>query len=368
MGRTTTSVARAALLSACALGLLAGPAVAGSEARADEPKKRAGAGSSHGAGHGGARTGVGDLRAIGARIDWLNDRAESATEAYNAADERAARQRRAVHALHERIDRSQRSLAGLRDTAGAMARAQYRSGAMPAEARLILRRRPEQFLSDAALLRKGQRATRNKLDKLAATRARLDRQEAEESAESRALERNRKRKAAAKKRIERDLKRAELLTAQLGGHDQRRLWMLEDKALAARQARWLRSGVLDELDGKPSKAGRRALAFATDQIGKDYEWGAEGPRTYDCSGLTQRAWRAAGISIPRTSQEQWKRLRHIPVRRMRPGDLIIYKRDAGHVGMYAGDGKIVHAPRTGRQITFEGAGALPILGVVRPDK
>ncbi len=104
------------------------------------------------------------------------------------------------------------------------------------------------------------------------------------------------------------------------------------------------------------------------QIGKDYEWGAEGPDTFDCSGLMLRAWEAAGERIPRTSQEQWRLLPRVEITDMRPGDLIVYKKDAGHVGMYVGDGMMVHAPRTGRQITLAGAGSLPILGVVRPDK
>ncbi|MGO4429614.1 C40 family peptidase, partial [Streptomyces sp. MCAF7] len=103
------------------------------------------------------------------------------------------------------------------------------------------------------------------------------------------------------------------------------------------------------------------------QLGKDYVWGAEGPDTYDCSGLTQQAWAAGGRSIPRTSQEQWRQLQKVSVERMRPGDLIIYFKDASHVGMYVGDGAIIHAPRPGRQVTVAGAGSMPILGVVRPD-
>ena len=116
-----------------------------------------------------------------------------------------------------------------------------------------------------------------------------------------------------------------------------------------------------------SARGRKAVAFAMAQIGKDYEWGAEGPDTFDCSGLTLRAWEAAGRTIPRTSQEQWKRLPRVAVTGMRPGDLIVYQSDASHVGLYVGDGVMVHAPRTGRPITLAGAGSLPILGVVRPD-
>jgi cell wall-associated NlpC family hydrolase len=109
------------------------------------------------------------------------------------------------------------------------------------------------------------------------------------------------------------------------------------------------------------------VAYATAQIGKPYVWGAEGPESFDCSGLTSGAWAAAGRTVPRTSQEQWRRLPHVGTGEMRPGDLIIYFEDASHVGMYVGDGRIVHAPRPGRTVTLAGAGTMPILGVVRPD-
>ncbi|MER5489455.1 C40 family peptidase, partial [Streptomyces sp. NPDC002812] len=127
------------------------------------------------------------------------------------------------------------------------------------------------------------------------------------------------------------------------------------------------SGVLKDLRTAASRAGRKAVAFATAQIGKPYEWGAEGPRTYDCSGLTSQAWAAAGHPIPRTSQEQWRQLTHVALKDMRPGDLIIYFDDASHVALYVGGGRIVHAPRPGRTVTLAGAGEMPILGVVRPD-
>lgn len=110
------------------------------------------------------------------------------------------------------------------------------------------------------------------------------------------------------------------------------------------------------------------MAFATAQIGKPYVWGAEGPGSYDCSGLTSQAWLAAKRPIPRTSQEQWRLLPRIDIQDMRPGDLIIYHADASHVGMYVGDGTIVHSPRPGRNVTLAGAGSMKILGVVRPDK
>jgi cell wall-associated NlpC family hydrolase len=93
----------------------------------------------------------------------------------------------------------------------------------------------------------------------------------------------------------------------------------------------------------------KAVAFAYAQIGKPYVYGATGPDSYDCSGLVQAAWAAAGVAIPRTTFEQWDDLPHIPVSQMEPGDLIIYDGE-GHVGMYVGDGYIIDAPHTGLDV------------------
>jgi cell wall-associated NlpC family hydrolase len=93
----------------------------------------------------------------------------------------------------------------------------------------------------------------------------------------------------------------------------------------------------------------KAVAFAYAQLGKPYEWGATGPDAYDCSGLVQAAWAAAGVSIPRTTYEDWDDLQHIPESQMAPGDLIIFD-DEGHVGMYVGGGYFIDAPTTGEDV------------------
>lgn len=352
MGRTAN---RRMLVAVCAFGVLASPAAGSAYAAPEDP--------GDGRGPGGQ-----SLEEIHKRVARLHDEAESATDAYNGAEERAEKQAKAVKALEKKIDGLRERRAKYRKTAGALARAQYRSGGMPDEARLVLRENPESFMRDAVVMRKGQRAALGVISTLTRTKSDLDDYAEEASSKLRKLEGNRKRKAAAKKKIEKELKQAEDLESQLAEDELERLRQLEDAAAWARQSQWLKSGVLDEITGKASEAGKRAIAYATNQIGKDYEWGAEGPLTYDCSGLTLRAWEAAGEEIPRTSQEQWKRLPRVKVRDMRPGDLIIYKGDASHVGMYVGGGEMVHAPRTGRQITIEGAGSLPIKGVVRPDE
>ncbi len=93
----------------------------------------------------------------------------------------------------------------------------------------------------------------------------------------------------------------------------------------------------------------KAVAYAYAQIGKPYVYGATGPNSFDCSGLVQAAWAAAGVAIPRTTYEDWDQLPHIPVSEMQPGDLIIYDGE-GHVGMYVGNGYIIDAPHTGADV------------------
>jgi peptidoglycan DL-endopeptidase CwlO len=101
--------------------------------------------------------------------------------------------------------------------------------------------------------------------------------------------------------------------------------------------------------GPTSTQAEQAVAFAYAQLGKPYQWGATGPYSYDCSGLVQAAWAAAGVAIPRDTYEQWAALPHIAASAIQPGDLLYYD-GVGHVAMYVGDGYIIDAPQTGMDV------------------
>jgi cell wall-associated NlpC family hydrolase len=91
-----------------------------------------------------------------------------------------------------------------------------------------------------------------------------------------------------------------------------------------------------------------ALAWAFSELGKPYVWGATGPNTFDCSGLTQFVWHAAGVSIPRVAADQDAWTIPVPLSSLLPGDLVFYgKTDIHHVGIYIGDGLMINAPHTG---------------------
>ncbi|WP_427166831.1 NlpC/P60 family protein [Streptomyces sp. C1-1] len=308
-----------------------------------------------------------ELEAVQAKLDRLYHDAAVATDSYNAAEEQAQTQSAAIVDLAKKIVKSQQRLDELRKRAGAAAAAQYRGGGLPDEAQLLLSDDPQEFLDGAGRVLEGQRATKGLIAEMTRTQQDLQQYAADASAQWKKLEANRKAKDAARKKIKKQISEAEKLQGRLQKEEKERLAKLEQEAAYKAQTAWLDSGILQDINGKASEEGKKAVKFATDQIGKPYVWGAEGPKSYDCSGLTSQAWLNAGHPIPRTSQEQWKQLKHVDIKDMRPGDLIIYFDDASHVAMYIGDGAIVHAPRPGRTVTIAGAGSMPILGVVRPD-
>ncbi|MFK4223860.1 NlpC/P60 family protein [Streptomyces sp. NPDC019890] len=353
--------ATAAITLVCALTVLASPGQA--FAAPEPPSARPGA----------PKDALGDvpkksLEEVRLEIEALYRKAASATDAYNLAEEQADKQSAEIVRLAQEIVKGQARIDTLKNRAGAAARAQYRDGGLPPEAQLMLTGDPQLFLDSAGRIREGQKATRDLLGELSRTQADLASYTKDASAQWQKLEANRVKQEKAKKEINAQLAAAKKIEDRLQKEELERLVALERQAEYKAQTAWLSSGVLKEINGRASVQGKRAVQFATAQIGKPYVWGAEGPKSYDCSGLTSQAWAAAGKGIPRTSQEQWRLLPHIDIKDMRPGDLIIYHADASHVGMYIGDGAIVHAPRPGRNVTITGAGSMAILGVVRPDK
>ncbi|MFD3822423.1 NlpC/P60 family protein [Streptomyces sp. NPDC058625] len=364
--RTLTATA---VTVVCAITVLAAP---GTAFAAPAPPPSPGPGTSAGANPGadpGAAPGAApskDLEAVRKKLDKLYRAAAVATEEYNAAEEKAKQQSAEIVELAEKIVKGREKLDDLKARAGASAASQYRGGGLPPEAHLMLSDTPQDFLVGAGRIRQGQHATKGLLGEMRRTQEDLEQYAQDAEAQWRKLETGRKAKATARKKIEKRIAAAEKVESELEQEEKERLAELERQAARKAQAAWLKSGALDGAAAEATGQGEKAVAYATAQIGKPYVWGAEGPTAYDCSGLTSQAWTSAGQGIPRTSQEQWRQLPRVAVEDMRPGDLIIYWDDASHVGMYIGDGSMVHAPRPGRTVTTAGAGSMPILGVVRP--
>ncbi|MBU3870736.1 C40 family peptidase, partial [Streptomyces sp. 4503] len=114
-------------------------------------------------------------------------------------------------------------------------------------------------------------------------------------------------------------------------------------------------------------SGRAAAAFgaARAALGLPYAWGHAGPTAFDCSGLTQWAYAHAGVAIPRTSQAQAHAGQPVALSQARPGDLVVYRSDASHVAMYAGNGQVIHAPYPGARVRYDPVDMLPISSITR---
>jgi NlpC/P60 family len=146
----------------------------------------------------------------------------------------------------------------------------------------------------------------------------------------------------------------------LRGRHERRLALLKLRhAVRMKRARMI---------GRWHVRSERAVRFAHRQRGKPYRWGGTGPRGYDCSGLVQRSWRAAGVSIPRVTHGQYRIRPRIARHRLRPGDLVFFH-GRGHVGIYVGHRRFIHSPRTGTRVRVErlrGHYRRAFAGAVRP--
>ncbi|MDQ0992573.1 NlpC/P60 family protein [Streptomyces sp. V3I7] len=337
------------------------------------------------------------------KVDDLYRQAESATEKYNAAKERTGAQRKQVDGLLDDVAKRTQELNKAREELGTFAAAQYRTGAAaPSTASLLLADSPQDYFDQNQLMHRLTSRQKVAVDDYVTEQSATmkKRQEATRSLES--LTESQDELRSAKSTVQTKLSTARELLSKLTAEEKARLAAIEKRKQeeAARQAAELareqaarqaaaEKAAQQESSASPSPTtgtsssgtsssstsssyatqAAKALAFARAQIGKPYVWGATGPGSYDCSGLTQAAWKAAGVSLPRTTWDQVNVGTTVSLADAQPGDLIFFYDDISHVGLYIGDGMMIHAPKPGAYVREESiyyAGSSIIHSVVRP--
>ncbi|MFF9807660.1 NlpC/P60 family protein [Streptomyces coeruleorubidus] len=308
-------------------------------------------------------------------LQQLYRKAEEATEAYNATEEKLKKQRAETDRLDRALARTRLSLHDSRGAAGRLARQQYQSSTdISPYVRLLLARDPQHAIDQGHVIGRLARERAEAVGRLTGSerKARELAREARKALDQQLalIERRKKERDEVRERLH----DVEELLASLSRDQLTALATFEQNGIEKAQKEFMASGALSSsgADGgssvrRPSAEGGRAVRYAVRQLGKPYEWGAEGPTSYDCSGLTSQAWAEAGTPIPRTSQEQWKRLKRVPLTELRPGDLVVYFPRATHVALYLGDGMVLQAPRPGAKVKVSPIAANPVLGAVRPD-
>ncbi|MFC9961328.1 NlpC/P60 family protein [Streptomyces nigra] len=334
------------------------------------------------------------LEEVEKKVDDLYRQAESATEKYNAAKEKTTKQRKRVDTLLDDVARRTQKLNDAREELGRNAAAQYRTGATaPDTATFLLADTPQDYFDQSQLMDRMTGRQKESVDDYFTEQSATmkKRQEATQSLET--LTESQKDLRTAKSTVQKKLADARQLLSELTAQEKARLAAIEKRKQeeAARKAEELAQQQA-EAERKREEAARqqeqesqeqgttapdasyatkaqKALSFARTQIGKPYVWGASGPDSYDCSGLTQAAWKAAGVDIPRVTYDQVNAGTTVPVSSAQPGDLVFFYDDITHVGLYIGNGMMIHAPKPGTYVREESIfydGESSIHSIVRP--
>ncbi|MEV5902981.1 NlpC/P60 family protein [Streptomyces sp. NPDC052127] len=339
------------------------------------------------------------LEEVEKKVDDLYRQAESATEKYNAAKEKTTKQRKRTDGLVDDVAQRTQKLNEAREELGSYAAAQYRTGASaPDTAAFLLADTPQDYFDQNQLMSRLTDRQKGAVDDYVTERSATmkQRQEATESLATLTDAQNDLK--IAKAAVQKKLGEARELLSRLTAQEKARLAAIEKQrqeeaarkaAELARQQAAEQAAAQQESGGAsadtgssstaPSPSGsedpsyatkaEKALAFARAQIGKPYVWGATGPDSYDCSGLTQAVWKAAGVTLPRTTYDQVNAGTTVSLADARPGDLIFFYDDVSHVGVYIGNGMMIHAPKPGAYVREESVfydGESGIHSVVRP--
>ncbi|PZT76203.1 MULTISPECIES: C40 family peptidase [unclassified Streptomyces] len=337
------------------------------------------------------------------RVDDLYRQAGTATQKYNRAKEATDKQRNRVDALLDDVAKRTAELNDARRTLGNYAAAQYRNGALAPTATFFLADDPQSFFDQTHLMDRMAERQQQAVTDFRTQQAKTSEQRAEAVKSLETLTESQTALRTSKEDVRKKLTAARTLLSKLTAEEKARLAELERKkeAEARRKAEELakkqaaareeaaREAAKSDGSGTGSGSGtetgsgtgsgsgadsssststkaEKVLAFARAQIGKPYVWGATGPASYDCSGLTQAAWKAAGVDIPRTTWDQVNIGTRVATADLQPGDLVFFYDDISHVGIYKGDGMMIHAPKPGANVREESIYYMPIYGSVRP--
>ncbi|MGW6604510.1 NlpC/P60 family protein [Streptomyces sp. NPDC055036] len=359
------------------------------------------------------------------KVDDLYRQAGSETQKYNRAKEATQKQKRAVDRVLDEVAKRADKLNEARRTLGSFAAAQYREGAVTPTAALLFADSPQAFFEQKQVTDRLTERQRGVLTDYQTQQAAAAKQRARASKDLESLTASQAALRTSKQSVQQKLGAARALLSKLTTEEKARLAALERKkeeearrkaearakleARAKAEAERKRkeqqaqnpstdtstgtgsgtgsgqsgtgsgtdtgsgtgtgtgtSGGTGASDGSYATKAAKVLAFARAQIGKPYVWGATGPSSYDCSGLTQAAWKAAGVELPRTTWEQVKAGTRVATDDLLPGDLVFFYDDISHVGIYIGDGMMIHAPKPGANVREESIYYMPIYGSIRP--
>jgi cell wall-associated NlpC family hydrolase len=290
------------------------------------------------------------------KVNDLQNQAEVASEAYNQANTQLADLQHKVDQIQGRITLEQQALGQAQTSLGSLAAAQYKSGGVDSTLQLMLASAPDSFLQQATALNEVTSQTASSLKSAEEIERQLQQDKATAAKDLAELQKTRDYMAAQQAEIKAKQKAAQDLLNSLTPSQRVQYTHLSNSSIKAPS----------NLPPATNPRAAAAVAFAKAQLGKPYVYGAAGPNAFDCSGLTMAAWAQAGVSMAHSSSAQYYDFPHVTESQLQPGDLVIYYSTLHHVGIYVGNGTIIHAPHTGASVEYGSLHEMPVAGYVRP--
>jgi hypothetical protein len=305
------------------------------------------------------------LAQVQAKVRQLEEDATSAAEGAQEAKVKLAGLTKTLNGIKAKAQIQGQTVSTLQRSLGTIAIEQYKSGGFGQSFELLFSSDPTLYLSSAGSLEAITRRKSAQLRKFEAAQQRLNATTLTVNDKIALVAAAQKKLAAQSAIALSKLAEAEKLLSKLTKAERERLAKLAEDEENADQASSLKAA--KSASGVSGRAGV-ALKYALKQIGDRYVFGAAGMVTWDCSGLTMRAYQAAGVSLPHSSAAQSRMGKKVSFSSLKPGDLLFYGRPVSHVGIYMGGGKMVHAPRSGSRVKVTGSGSLgskPLVGARR---
>jgi peptidoglycan DL-endopeptidase CwlO len=271
---------------------------------------------------------------------------------------------------HADVDAQVAQVKRIKFQVGQVALAQFQNRELDTAAQLFFNSDAEDFLSQVSTVQKVNENQNSVLQDFQQQQADLADLERSAAADLAALQQQQKELKSLSAASDKKIAESKAVLARLTSEERRRI--ASDSKNQADQARSAAASTSRDTSRDPiststgSGRGARALAYARAQLGKPYARNASGPGAYDCSGLTMASWRAAGVSLPRTSQSQYHVGRYVAKSDLQLGDLVFFYSGISHVALYAGNGQVIHAPHPGASVEYIKMSYMPYVGARRP--
>ena len=299
---------------------------------------------------------------VQAQVDALNQEAAVAAERYNDARLRLDDVQARLASAQERAGTQEARVAAARQNLSAFASATYRFGGIDPTVQFFTSSNPEQFLASSASLSQLSNRQAASLRNVISERALLAQDNALATEQFEDLSVAKAELESLKNDVEEKLGEAKHLLDRLQAADRARVLAAQRGSRDAGSERQ----PLEYYTGSASGPAAEAIAFAYAQLGDRYVYGAAGPNSWDCSGLTMGAWGAAGVSC-RTPRAQYSGGRKVSRSELQPGDLVFFYSPISHVGLYIGDGQMIHASNPSKPVSISSIDRSGLYaGAVRP--